>query len=207
MTPERPAVEPPAQRSPVAAALAADRTLFRWLSRRHNPGLDRTMPALSRAADHGLLWLGVAALLAGSGRGDLRRAAARATVSLAVASTTVNGIAKLVVGRARPPLDGIAAGRRVRRLPVTTSFPSGHAASAAAFAVGAAREAPATAVPLGLLAAGVGLSRVWTGAHFPADVLVGAAVGATIAATLPRRPGWTAGLAALRAGGDGDEEG
>lgn len=143
------------------------------------------MPALSRAADHGLVWLGIASLLAGSERHDLRRAAARATVSLMAASTTVNGIAKLVVGRARPPLDGIAAVRRVRRLPVTTSFPSGHAASAAAFTVGAVREAPATAAPLGLLAAGVALSRVWTGAHYPADVVVGAALGATVAAALP----------------------
>ena len=143
------------------------------------------MPMLSRAADHGLLWLGVAALLTRSGHRDLTRAGARGVVSLAVASTAANGIAKLAVGRARPPLAGIAAERRVRRLPVTTSFPSGHAASAAAFAVGAAREAPWTSVPLGLLAAGVGLSRVWTGAHYPADVLAGAAIGATVAAALP----------------------
>jgi membrane-associated phospholipid phosphatase len=173
------------RRSLVAAAAAVDRTLFGWLSRRHHPALDRTMPALSRAADHGVLWLGVAALLAGSGQRDLRRAAARATVSLAVSSATVNGIAKFAVRRARPPLEGIAAGRRVRRLPVTTSFPSGHSASAAAFAVGAAREAPGVAVPLGLLAAGVGLSRVWTGAHYPADVLAGAAIGAAVAGALP----------------------
>jgi len=170
------------QRSLVAAAVAADRRVFRWLAGRHNPTLDRTMPVLSRAADHGLLWLGIAAVLAGSGR---RRPAARATVSLAVASATANGVAKLAIRRTRPSLERIPAVRRVRRIPVTTSFPSGHASSAAAFAVGAAREAPETAVPLGLLAAGVGISRVWTGAHYPADVLTGAVLGAAVARALP----------------------
>ena len=183
----RPDIGAAVRRSPIHGFAAADRRLFRWLGRRHHPGLDRTMPALSRAADHGVLWLGIAALLAASERRDLRQAAARATMSLMIASVTVNGVAKLLVGRVRPSLEGIATERRVRRLPVTTSFPSGHAASAAAFAVGAAREAPGTLAPLGILAAGVGLSRVWTGAHYPADVLVGAALGATVAAALPRR--------------------
>lgn len=169
----------------LAAVAAFDRRLFGGLTRRDHPVLDGTMPALSRAADHGLLWLGVAALLAGSGRPELRRAAARATVSLAVASATTNGVAKIAVRRTRPPLDSVPALRRVRRRPVTTSFPSGHAASAAAFTVGAAREAPWVAAPLGVLAAGVGFSRVWTGAHYPGDVLVGAALGAAVAGVLP----------------------
>jgi len=173
------------RRSPLATVAAVDRTFFGWLTRRDHPVLDRTMPVLSRAADHGLLWLCLAALMAASGRPELRRAAARATVSLAVASATANGIAKIAIRRIRPPLDTVPALRRVRRLPVTTSFPSGHASSAAAFVVGAAREAPGVAAPLGLLAAGVGLSRVWTGAHYPADVLVGAALGAAVGRALP----------------------
>jgi membrane-associated phospholipid phosphatase len=175
----------PRRRSPLAAVAAVDEALFDWSTRRHHPVLDRMMPALSRAADHGLLWLCLAALMAASGRPELRRAAVRAIVSLAVASATVNGIAKIAIRRTRPPLDTIPVLRRVRRLPVTTSFPSGHASSAAAFVVGAAREAPGVAAPLGVLAAGVGLSRVWTGAHFPADVLVGAALGAAVGRALP----------------------
>jgi hypothetical protein len=43
-------------RSLLAAAATADRKVFGWLARRHHPVLDGTMPALSRAADHGLLW-------------------------------------------------------------------------------------------------------------------------------------------------------
>jgi undecaprenyl-diphosphatase len=61
----------------------------------------------------------------------------------------------------------------------TSSFPSGHAASAAAFATGVALEVPVLAAPIGLLAAAVGASRVVTGVHFPSDVAAGFAIGTT----------------------------
>jgi undecaprenyl-diphosphatase len=64
--------------------------------------------------------------------------------------------------------------------PLTTSFPSGHAASAAAFATGAAIELAPAGPPLALLAAAVGASRVYVGVHYPLDVLVGASVGAGV---------------------------
>jgi undecaprenyl-diphosphatase len=62
-------------------------------------------------------------------------------------------------------------------MPSSTSFPSGHSASAAAFAVAVGSGLPAAAVPLGLLAAAVGYSRVHTGVHYPADVVGGLALG------------------------------
>jgi undecaprenyl-diphosphatase len=58
---------------------------------------------------------------------------------------------------------------------------SGHAASAAAFAVGAIIELPALAVPLGALAGAVGYSGIYAGIHYPGDVLAGAIAGAGIA--------------------------
>ena len=67
---------------------------------------------------------------------------------------------------ARPAAD---AAWRLR----TTSFPSGHAASAAAFATGVALEVPALAVPVGGLAAAVGASRAISRVHYPSDVLAG----------------------------------
>lgn len=127
-----------------------------------------------------------AGALAATRQPTWRSAAVRGTASLLVASAVANVAAKLSVRRRRPPLDGLLLARRVRRRPLTTSFPSGHTASAAAFAVAAAREAPEVALPLGLPAGGVGLSRVWTGAHYPGDVLVGAGLGAAVAVALPR---------------------
>jgi undecaprenyl-diphosphatase len=86
-----------------------------------------------------------------------------------------------VFRRTRPSLDGVPLIRHVRRAPVTTSFPSGHAASAAAFTTGVSLELPELAVPVGTLAAAVAYSRVHVGVHYPGDVLVGAALGAGLA--------------------------
>lgn len=62
-------------------------------------------------------------------------------------------------------------------MPTTTSFPSGHAAAAAAFATAVSVEWPALALPFVAFAAVVGYSRVHTGVHYPFDVVGGWAVG------------------------------
>lgn len=168
-----------------------------------SPLLDRLLPRLGRAADHGLLWFAVAAALAASRRRPARRAALRGAGSLALASATVNLAAKGLARRTRPETGGIPLIRRLRRAPITTSFPSGHSASAAAFATAVALEAPALAAPVSALAAGVAASRVVTGAHYPSDVLAGMAIGAA-AATItvrwwPLRPDRPAAAARPRA--------
>jgi undecaprenyl-diphosphatase len=67
--------------------------------------------------------------------------------------------------------------RQLKRQPITTSFPSGHSASAAAFAAGVALESRGLGAVVAPLAGAVALSRVYTGVHFPSDVLAGAALG------------------------------
>lgn len=79
--------------------------------------------------------------------------------------------------RSRPGLDAVPLGRRLKRQPVTTSFPSGHSASAAAFAAGIALESPVWGAVVAPVAISVAMSRVYTGVHFPSDVLAGAALG------------------------------
>ena len=120
------------------------------------------------------------ALAAGGGRRG-RRAAVRGLGSISVTSFVVNQTIKRAVRRPRPALRSVPAARRVKVAPLTTSFPSGHAASAAAFATGVTLELTPAAAPLGLLAAAVGLSRVYVGVHYPLDVLVGAGIGAGVA--------------------------
>ncbi|HET7312583.1 MAG TPA: phosphatase PAP2 family protein [Mycobacteriales bacterium] len=164
---------------------AADERLFTRAATSHNATIDVVLPRLTRAADHGVLWLGVAAALAASGRPG-RRAAARGLTSLAVSSAVVNGPAKWVFRRSRPDYTLVPALRQLRRQPRTTSFPSGHSASAAAFATGVALQAPAVGIPIAVVAAAVAYSRVHTGVHYPSDVVVGAAIGAGTAVALRR---------------------
>ncbi len=98
--------------------------------------------------------------------------------SLALASATINTLGKRSVRRARPVLDSVPLIRQLKRQPITTSFPSGHSASAAAFATGVALESRGWGAGVAPVAGAVALSRVYTGVHFPSDVLAGAALGA-----------------------------
>jgi len=169
-----------------------DRRVFARVAATDSALLDRVLPRLGRAANYGGLWWAVSGALAATGNRRARRAATRGMLALGVASATANVVSKRVVRRTRPVTTGIPAARQLRRIPRTTSFPSGHSASAAAFAVGAALEFPALAAPAGALAAGVATSRVVTGAHYPSDVAAGIGLGAAAAAlTLswwPRTP-------------------
>ncbi|OEU96532.1 bifunctional phosphatase PAP2/diacylglycerol kinase family protein [Streptomyces oceani] len=156
---------------------AWDHGLFERLAGRRWPVGDRVLPPLSRAANRGGLWFSVAAGIAATGEPSARRAAVRGLASLALASATVNTLGKGAVRRARPLTDAVPVIRRLSPPPVTTSFPSGHAASAAAFATGLALESPRWGALVAPLAATVAFSRVYTGAHYPGDVLAGAALG------------------------------
>ncbi|MGV9888995.1 phosphatase PAP2 family protein [Streptomyces sp. NPDC003395] len=158
--------------------LALDSRLFEFAAERHWPGAEPVLPRLSRSANHGVLWFATAAAMAASRTPRGRRAAVRGVASLALASLAINTLGKRSVRRARPLLDPVPLVRRLKRQPFTTSFPSGHAASAAAFATGVALESPAWGAAVAPVAFSVAMSRVYTGVHFPSDVLAGAALGA-----------------------------
>jgi undecaprenyl-diphosphatase len=66
-------------------------------------------------------------------------------------------------------------------MPASRSFPSGHSASAFAFATGVGQVMPLAGVPLRGLAALVAYSRVHTGVHYPGDVVSGAILGSVLA--------------------------
>ena len=174
----------------VRAVSTVDRMVFTRIASAR-PLLDPVLPRLSHAADHGLLWWGVAAAL-GASRGRRRRAAMRAMIALGVASATANGPAKMVFQRNRPIAHDVPLVRRLRRELTTFSFPSGHSASAAAFATAVALDAPAAAIPVAMLAGTVAFSRIYVGAHYPTDVAAGVLLGAVAAVAttkvMPRRP-------------------
>lgn len=160
---------------------ALDRELFEAIAESPTPLLDTAMPPLTRAADHSKLWIAIAAALFASGKYSAQRGAVRGVASLAVTSLVTNQVAKRIRQRPRPLYESVPLVRRVRRRPTSNSLPSGHSASAAAFAVGVGLENPTLGFPLAMLAGLVGLSRVATGAHYPGDVVIGFGIGAGIA--------------------------
>ena len=157
-----------------------DAEVFEAIADSQSPLLDKTMPALSRAADHAKLWLAIAAAMAMSDNRSAQRGAGRGVVSLAVTSLITNQVAKRVWRRQRPRYEAVPLLRRLERYPTSHSLPSGHSASAAAFAVGVGLENPTLGLVIALVAGLVGLSRVATGAHYP-GVFAGFAIGASIA--------------------------
>ena len=160
---------------------ALDSELFGRVARTQTPELDRIIPALSRAANNSRLWLAIAVPLAAFGGRRGKRGALRGVSSIAATSLLVNQGVKRVVRRPRPSLRHVPAVRRLPVQPLTTSFPSGHAASAGAFTAGVGTELPETVPVIASLAAAVAYSRVYVGAHYPADVAVGAAIGVAMA--------------------------
>ncbi|MFD5073997.1 bifunctional phosphatase PAP2/diacylglycerol kinase family protein [Streptomyces sp. NPDC058371] len=159
-----------------------DQRLFTRVAGARLPGADPALTRLSHSADHGRLWLCGAAGLAVVGGRTARRAALRGAGSLALASLTVNTVVKWGARRPRPLLDHVPPIRQLTRQPHTTSFPSGHSASAAAFATAVALESTRYGLLVAPLAAAVAFSRVYVGVHYPGDVLAGVAIGAGAAA-------------------------
>lgn len=158
-----------------------DVSVFEAIASAHSPLLDKVMPRLTNVADHSVLWLGIAGVLGLSRDRRAKRAALRGVVSIAATSLIANQVAKRTNQRGRPSLASVPINRLSRRMPTSSSFPSGHAASAAAFATAVGQELPALSLPLRVLAGLVGFSRISTGAHYPSDVVGGWLLGTVIA--------------------------
>lgn len=155
-----------------------DRAVYATIAKVSTPSLDRAMRRLSNSANRSLLWLGVAGGLSLTGRSG-RRAAVRGLLAIGVTSAVVNLGVKPLSTRRRPDRAGAGVpGQRYVSMPSSTSFPSGHSASAFAFATAVSRDNPWLAIVIQFVAGGVAYSRVHTGVHYPGDTVVGALIGA-----------------------------
>jgi undecaprenyl-diphosphatase len=159
-----------------------DRAVYAAVAATPTPRLDAGMRRLASAADWSRISLASGAALAVAGGARGRRAAATGLVSVAVSSAVVNVVGKRLGRRHRPDraMAGVPWARHVP-MPRSASFPSGHTASAVAFATGVGHGLPVAGVPLHALSALVAYSRVHTGVHYPGDVVGGAVVGAIAA--------------------------
>ena len=124
-------------------AKVVDTAVYAAVAGTETPRLDVAMRRLSGAADQSKIWFAGAALLALGGGPGGRRAARRGVASLALASGFANLVAKPLTTRRRPDREELEVlARRHVPMPRSSSFPSGHTASAFAFATGAGQALP-----------------------------------------------------------------
>src|SRR6478752_5154246 len=119
-----------------------DRKLVRAVSRLPGGGHDDFFRRLSAAANNGKLWMGIAAVMA-LFPGKARRAALHGLLAQGVASAVTNMVFKTLLPRARPLPEHLPVFRFVNPQPTSSSMPSGHSASAVAFALGVGLVRPA----------------------------------------------------------------
>lgn len=177
-----------------------DAAVDRGADRIRSPVADRVFYGLSSACDHGILWHVLGALRAArtGARGD----AARFSAAMAIESVVTNVVVKTLFGRRRPERDGTPMPYGVR-VPITSSFPSGHATAAFTAATLLSRDRRGRSRWYGL-AALVAASRVYVRLHHASDVVAGSALGLVLGAMLrplvPARPGMPRRRPAVRPG-------
>jgi membrane-associated phospholipid phosphatase len=142
--------------------------------------LDRIAALLAKHLAKLHVALLVLLLVGGRGRGGTRRreVALRMMAALPVTIVAV-GAAGRLFERERPFARHPGGGGLVEHAP-GRSFPSRHSACAAAMTTVALPTAPVVGALMGLGTLGLALSRVYTGLHYPSDVLGGWIIGVGI---------------------------
>jgi undecaprenyl-diphosphatase len=151
----------------------------------HPPWLDIAFSAYTDLAVGGWVWIGGALGAALLGVPGSRRALLRLAPTVTATTLAVEYPVKAIFRRRRPFIDIVRA-LVVGKRPGSWSFPSGHTAAAFAAARVLTGVWPRATPAFFGLAALVGFSRVYVGAHYPGDVASGAFFGLTIAEVTSR---------------------
>jgi undecaprenyl-diphosphatase len=124
--------------------------------------------------EYGALWILLALVLLA--RKDTRRVGLAVAAALILEVLLCNCILKPLVARPRPYWlrDGVEL---LIKAPTDYSFPSGHTSASFAAAGALLFQKARGRVPALVLAAAIGISRIYLYVHFPSDVFVGAMLG------------------------------
>lgn len=167
------------------AALAIDMPVAQWAHGRNYPRLVRELMSLAEAFGHGvgatLVFITVFTL-----DPACRRLLPRAVLAVIAGGCGAN-VLKLLIARSRPGATDVTSIESwqtfagwlpfARNGSAWQSFPSAHTATAVALALVLATFYPRGRLLFAVFAVAVGLQRVLGSAHYPSDVLAGAAVG------------------------------
>lgn len=153
-----------------------DRVVTQQVARRVAPGVGTVLSGVEEAAESTKLWCGAAVAMACVGGWRGRTAAVAGLAAMTVAQLVSNGVCKQLADRPRPPKEWFPHDEADDR-PDSSSFPSGHTAAAVGFTAAVLPTWPAAGLVCAVPAAMVAVERVQSGAHYPSDVVAGAAIG------------------------------
>ena len=137
--------------------------------------LNGVMTFITHLGDTGIFWIALTVVLLLFRR--TRRCGVACAAALVLNLLITNAALKNIIQRIRP-YDVMDALKILVAPEHDFSFPSGHTACSFAAAWALLRTAPRKyAVPALILAALIGLSRLYVGVHYPTDVLGGLIVG------------------------------
>jgi membrane-associated phospholipid phosphatase len=159
--------------------VGADTALLRqFRTRGHSPGVETAVRRFSQLGEHGILWYSVCACGAAASP-EHRRTYGRAA-ALVFGSFCANQIVKFIARRPRPNLPDLPP---LVHTMSNRSYPSAHATTSAAAAMGLSRVLPAG--PVWSVATLLALSRLYLGVHYPSDTVAGFALGLAVAELAP----------------------
>ncbi len=168
-------IEPPHELGPIARFDQIIDDAFDAL--RGNAVADRLFYAATELGDFGLLWVLLAWTHGLRSERDLATAL-KLTATLGVESVVVNGLIKQMFKRERPVSQEPRPYKM--RIPLTTSFPSGHSSTAVVAATLLSVARPKAAPLYWAVAGVVASSRVYVRIHHASDVVGGVATGLVI---------------------------
>ena len=139
------------------------------------PSLDIGLSIFTRLGNLGEIWIFLALLICLNRDKRMKRIGYTALVAIGIQAILVNLVMKPLIMRVRPyELYQVAL---YIKPPHGTSFPSGHTATAFAFAAVLFHTKYRTWKEVMVLAIMMGITRLYFYVHFPTDVLAGAIIG------------------------------
>ncbi len=156
-----------------------DLAILDWIRHTLHCGfLDFLMPLITLFGEDGIFWIAMALILTAIPK--TRKIGFGMVLALALDYLLCNLLIKPLVARPRPWTHRPGLEEELKllvKLPTDYSFPSGHTAASFASASAIFFRTRKWGVPALILAALIGLSRLYLYVHFPTDVLCGALLG------------------------------